>query len=99
MQLEVRPSGMAARFAAVAQGDVRAVGNSLVTCPDDDADCAAARQGVGTRLDNGDYPVVAVDVDADPTTTNSSSAVSACPGGPAVLSASLYWGADLSPGR
>ena len=98
VEIPVRPNGMAARFAAVEHGDVNAVGNSLVTCPEASAGCAEARQGLGSRLDNGDHAMVLVDVDADPTTADSSSAVLACPGGPAVLSASLYWGGDLDPG-
>lgn len=98
LDLAVRPTGMAARFAAVERGDVVAVGNTLVSCPEASPGCVEARQGLGTSLDNGSHVMEAVDTDADPTTANSSSAVSTCPGGDSVLSATLYWGADLSPG-
>jgi hypothetical protein len=98
LDVEIRPSGMAARFAAVEHGDIVAIGNSLVTCPDDSPGCLEARQGQGSRLDNGNHTMVAVDIDADPVTANSSSAVSTCAGGPAVLSASLYWSGGLEPG-
>jgi hypothetical protein len=98
LDVEVRPTGMAARFAAVEHGDIVAIGNSLVSCPDDSPGCLEARQGLGERLDNGNHAMVAVDIDDDPATANSSSAVSTCAGGPAVLSASLYWSGDLTPG-
>jgi RNA polymerase sigma factor (sigma-70 family) len=91
-------SGMAARFATVDHGDVVAVGNGLLTCPDEEASCADARNRVGTRLDDDDHAMVPIDVDADPTTANSSAAMLTLPGDAVVLSADLRWGADLEAG-
>lgn len=102
VELDVRPHGMAARFATVDRGDVAVIGGGLLTCPDTDRDCAAARSGQGSRLDNGDFAMAEVDVDGDPTTTNSSAAALALPVGAEVLSAQAYWSADLvgtSPGH
>ena len=95
--LPVNTSGMAARFAAIEHGDVIASGNGLLTCPDSSPGCIAARQDEGDRLDDGDHDMVPVDADSDPTTSNSSSAAVAC-SGPDVMDATLYWGADLTPG-
>lgn len=102
VSLDVRPQGMAARFATVDTGDVAVFGGTLLTCPDADRDCAAARSDQGRRLDNGDFAMVEVDVDDDPATSNSSAAAMSLPVGAEILSAQAYWSADLvgaAPGR
>jgi len=79
------------RFATNDFGDVLIIGNTLMTCPAADADCADAQAGIGT-VNNQSYSMVYVDVDADGTTFNSSSADLALPIGTEVLFAGLYWG-------
>jgi hypothetical protein len=89
----------ASRFAATARGDVAAVGNTLMTCPAS-ANCTSAqnRTGSGGVLNNNSYVMGYVDVDADATTFDSSSATVALPPGSTVLWAGLYWAADTSAG-
>ncbi len=78
-------------------GGILTVGNNLLTCPDSDADCAAARSGSNT-LNNNAFVMTNLDADADPTTFNSSSAQLTLPSDAVVLFAGLYWGARLARG-
>jgi uncharacterized repeat protein (TIGR01451 family) len=82
------------RFRVNAPGDIRVIGNTLMTAPDSDPGAADARAARGTRLDNNDFNMTYVDVDTDPTTFDSSRATLDLPDGAAVLWAGLYWGAD-----
>ena len=83
------------RFTTIDRGDIGIVGNTLLTCPSGNSNCAAAqnRTASGQQLDNNGYTMVAVDIDGDPSTPNSSSATYTLPAGGSVLWAGLYWGA------
>jgi uncharacterized repeat protein (TIGR01451 family) len=82
----------AQRFATNEPGDIDIVGNTIMSCPIADVNCANARARSGVILDDGSFNMVYVDVDADPTTINSSSATLDLPNGATVLYAGLYWG-------
>jgi len=89
---------MAARFATVDRGAVATAGNTLLTCDADDPTCATALAGGPGAPDNGSFPMVEVDVDDDPATTNSSAAALDLGTGAEVLSATLYWSGELGAG-
>jgi uncharacterized repeat protein (TIGR01451 family) len=84
------------RFSTNDTGDIQIVGNTLVTCPTAASNCLSAQNGTatGAALNNNNYSMINVDVDADSTTFNSSSANFVLPAGATVLWAGLYWGAD-----
>ena len=87
------------RFAVTARGDLLMVGNTVMTCPDSNAACANARNGVGTdaNLNNNAYAMVWTNTDnvaTDP--ANSSTATLTLAPGSTVLFAGLYWGADTT---
>ena len=87
------------RYAQTMRGNIDAVGNQLLTCPDAAAGCANARArtgAVGTM--NNNYNMSYVDVDSDGSTVNSSTATLALPAGATVAWAGLYWSADTSIG-
>ncbi|MGE0553149.1 MAG: hypothetical protein AB7R55_06945, partial [Gemmatimonadales bacterium] len=87
------------RFTTDARGDIAVIGNKSLDCPDADANCAAARAGLGPSLDNNDFGApVYVDIDGDPSTFNSSEATLAIPAGGSVLWAGLYWSGDYIGG-
>ena len=77
-------------------GDIVIAGNTLMTCPAADGRCAGAQAG-GALNDNA-FNMTYVDVDADPTTFDSSRATLTLPAGSSVLFAGLYWGGDTSNG-
>ena len=91
----VRP--FTARFSTNDTGDVVLVGNTLMSCTSGNP-CTNARNGSGTSLNNNDFRMGYVDVDADGSTFNSSQATLTLPSGAAVLWAGLYWGADTTAG-
>jgi uncharacterized repeat protein (TIGR01451 family) len=66
------------------RGDIALIGNTSLSCP---GTCAAQN---GTGRNNGTQ-MTEVDVDADGTTTNSSTATLNLPAGSTVLFAGLYW--------
>lgn len=82
----------------VTRGDIDLIGNTNLTCSSSLAGCATAQNGNGR---NNDFnPMVAVDIDGDATTTNSSSATLNLPPGSTVLFAGLYWaGKNATTGR
>jgi hypothetical protein len=82
----------APRFATTVHGDIRAAGNTLMSCPDADVTCAAARSG--STANNNSFTMGYVDIDGDATTFDSSSATLAPPAGSTVVWAGLYWAAD-----
>ena len=90
------PAPFTLRFSANAPGDVSSVGNTVLTCPTSAAGCAAAQAG-GVAQNNG-FGMTFVDIDADPTTFNSSRAQLDLPSGATVLFAGLYWGAKNAAG-
>jgi hypothetical protein len=51
------------RFSANASGDIAIVGNTLETCQTPVADCAKARAGKGSLLNNNNFVMERVDVD------------------------------------
>jgi hypothetical protein len=78
-----------ARYATNDFGDIAVVGNTLMSCPDADAACAAGRAGTGAKLSDNDFTMAAL---------GSSEATLTLPSGSSVLWAGLYWGADTSAG-
>ncbi|MEA2133751.1 MAG: large repetitive protein [Solirubrobacteraceae bacterium] len=84
------------RYAQTLRGDIRAVGNTLLSCPTGTANCATARNRTGASLNNNDFNMANVDVDSDASTFNSSTATVALPAGATVTWAGLYWSADTA---
>ena len=85
-----------ARFSTNANGDIAIVGNTLETCQTSVADCANARAGSGTVLNNNNFSMVRVNVDS--ATIDSSSARLSLPAGARVLFAGLYYGSRTTAG-
>ncbi|WP_129338621.1 Ig-like domain-containing protein [Cellulomonas endophytica] len=83
-------------FSANTNGDVLLLGNTLMTCQDAAANCAAARAGTAAALNNNSYASQFVDVDADAGTFNSSSADLTVPSGGSVLFAALVWSGRIA---
>ena len=79
------------RFSTNASGDIAIVGNTLETCQAAAADCANARKGDGSALNNNSFVMERVDIDH--TMLDSSSAPLSLPPGARVLFAGLYYGA------
>jgi uncharacterized repeat protein (TIGR01451 family) len=79
------------------QGDIVIIGNTLMTCPASDKNCAGVQQGTKVGQNN-DFSMVYTDVDTDSTApNNSSSATLNLPvAGSNILFAGLYWGAQSS---
>ncbi|MEV1246550.1 sigma factor [Nonomuraea sp. NPDC049750] len=90
----VRREGMPARFATDGQVTVRAVGNSLLSCPLERDGCAEARRREGDRRDDELWPMAVVDGDGVPDTYASSGATLRLPPGGRVVWAGLYWSAS-----
>lgn len=93
----------AARFTANDTGDIDIFGNTVMTCPTATSGCTAARAGTpstvaNSAMNNNNYAMVYVDVDADATTFNSSQATVSIPTGATVLFAGLYWGGEITAG-
>jgi len=84
------PIALAPRHAAQGWVDLAQAGASVLGCP----------EGATACLDRSDpnVPTGWVDVDADPSTVNSSRAVLALPAGAAVTWAGLYWGGERLTG-
>jgi len=85
-----------ARFSTNANGDIAIVGNTLETCQTSVADCANARAGLGTVLNNNNFSMVRVNTDS--TALDSSSARLSLPAGARVLFAGLYYGSRTTAG-
>ena len=86
----------APRSSTNAGGDIAIVGNTLETCQATAADCANARKGDGSSLNNNGFVMERVDVDR--TMLDSSSARLSLPAGARVLFAGLYYGARTTAG-
>jgi uncharacterized repeat protein (TIGR01451 family) len=86
----------APRFSTNVSGDIAIVGNTLETCQNSEADCANARAGKGSVLNNNSFVMGRVDVDH--TGTDSSSARLSLPAGARVVFAGLYYGARTTAG-
>ncbi|MEU7893719.1 sigma-70 family RNA polymerase sigma factor [Nonomuraea sp. NPDC049152] len=92
----VKAEGAPARFATDGKVVVRAVGNTLLTCPAEHAGCGETRQGREQgRRDNDLWPMVALDADDVPSTRSSSSARLRMPDGGRVVWAGLYWSGSV----
>ncbi|MDX6741960.1 sigma-70 family RNA polymerase sigma factor [Actinocorallia sp. A-T 12471] len=85
----VRAAGLPARYAVDGRVRVLRAGNALLSCRENERGCAEARQRKGGRLDNDLWKMTSLDLDAEPSTTRSSSARLTLPG--RVLFAGLYW--------
>ncbi|GAA2208664.1 hypothetical protein GCM10009850_041220 [Nonomuraea monospora] len=95
----VRTAGAPARFATDGKVTVRAIGNTLLSCPAERAGCAETRRRQGAQRDNDLWPMTPVDEDERPDTTSSSGAELSLPKGSEVVWAGLYWSAaDDEPG-
>ena len=89
----VRASGAPARFATDGPVTVRAIGNTLLSCPREVTSCAEARRRAGAQRDNDLWPMMALDLDDRPETRSSSGAKLTLPKGGKVVWAGLYWSA------
>ena len=96
--IPIEATGMAARFALVDRGGISVAGNTLVSCPEANPQCSAARTGEGRLLDNGSFTMEMVNSDLGLGALNSSSASVDLPPGAEVLTAQLYWGGNLAGG-
>jgi uncharacterized repeat protein (TIGR01451 family)/fimbrial isopeptide formation D2 family protein len=87
----------AQRYTINASGDIRIVGNTIMTCP---APCPTVQDGTAANLNNNSYTMVNVDVDTVDGGlngfNNSSSADFTLPPGATILRAYLYWYAEGS---
>ena len=88
--------GFTARFSTNANGDIAIIGNTLETCQTSVADCANARAGLGTVLNNNNFSMVRVNTDS--TALDSSSGRLSLPAGARVLFAGLYYGSRTNAG-
>ncbi|MCW2954867.1 MAG: hypothetical protein JWQ48_4037 [Conexibacter sp.] len=88
------------RFSADDTGGIAIAGNTLMSCPATDVNCAAGQQSTatGALLNNNGYAMGFVDVDGDPATFDSSRATVSLPAGATVLFAGLYFGGRTSAG-
>ncbi|MEU8355711.1 sigma-70 family RNA polymerase sigma factor [Nonomuraea sp. NPDC048882] len=89
----VRGSGAPARFATDGKVTVRAIGNALLSCPQERAGCLEARRREGAQRDNDLWPMTALDQDDRSDTASSSGAELSVPKGGEVVWAGLYWSA------
>lgn len=85
----VSPFGLPARFVTEGRTRATAVGNVLLSCSEEEPECARARRRKGVRLDNDQWEMSRLDLDATPSTRSSSPAALALPG--RVRWAGLYW--------
>ncbi|MEV4113055.1 sigma-70 family RNA polymerase sigma factor [Nonomuraea sp. NPDC049695] len=92
----VRLVGAPARFATDGRVAVRAIGNSLLSCPEERAGCLEARRRQRGQRDNDLWPMTALDRDDDPGTHTSSGAELTLPKGSRVVWAGLYWSASTA---
>lgn len=89
------------RFDATRNGDIRLLGNTIMTCDESQpTNCLAARDGLGATAENNNNAqyMTFIDVDANSATFNSSESMLSLPVGSTVLWAGLYWGADMRAG-
>ncbi|MDF5757483.1 sigma-70 family RNA polymerase sigma factor [Spongiactinospora sp. TRM90649] len=87
----VSTSGVAARFATDGRVSAKAIGNTLLSCPEKTRGCADARRGKGERTDNDLWEMEPVDADDDKSTKSSSAARLTLPPGGEIVWAGLYW--------
>ncbi|TMS00036.1 sigma-70 family RNA polymerase sigma factor [Nonomuraea basaltis] len=90
----VRATGAPARFATEGRVTVRAIGNALLSCPEERVGCPQARRRQGDQRDNDLWPMAALDRDDVPDTAASSAARLSLPKSSRVVWAGLYWSAS-----
>ncbi|MGW0807266.1 sigma-70 family RNA polymerase sigma factor [Nonomuraea sp. NPDC002799] len=90
----VRTTGAPARFATDGKVAVRAIGNSLLSCPEERSGCLEARRRQDVQRDNDLWPMTAIDQDDTSGTRASSGADLSLPKGGQVVWAGLYWSAS-----
>ncbi|MGW4404951.1 sigma-70 family RNA polymerase sigma factor [Nonomuraea sp. NPDC004702] len=90
----VRTVGASARFATEGRVAVRAIGNTLLSCPEEHDGCPEARRRLGDQRDNDLWPMTPLDQDASPATSASSAARLTLPKDSRVVWAGLYWSAS-----
>jgi uncharacterized repeat protein (TIGR01451 family) len=78
-------------------GDITLIGNTIMTCTGNGL-CATGHDGTGNKINNDDFNMQYVDVDADGTTFSSSSATLSLPATATVAWAGLYWSGDSNNG-
>lgn len=83
------------RYTTNDTGDITFAANTLMTAgpPATPQQIADVQNGVGPKQNNNDFTMTYVDIDADPSTFNSSASALVMPAGSEVLFAGLYWGA------
>ncbi len=86
------------RFSTNDHGDVTLIGNTLMSCSGNGNACKQGRLGAGGSINDDDFAMAYVDIDADGTTFCSSNATLALPVGATVLWAGLYWQGDSNNG-
>lgn len=79
-------------FAEDVNGSIAIAANGLVQCDTLNTQCALALFRQGKKLNNNDWNMEYIDVDADPDSFSSSASVLDLPAGARVLFAGLYWG-------
>ncbi|MEV2269276.1 sigma-70 family RNA polymerase sigma factor [Nonomuraea africana] len=93
----VKAEGAPARFATDGKVVVKAIGNTLLTCPADRDGCAeAGARREGGRRDNDLWPMRPLDADKVLATKSSSGARLRLPDGGQVVWAGLYWSASAN---
>lgn len=86
------------RFSVNQPGDITLIGNTIMSCSAGGT-CTNGRNGTGGSINNNNFTMAYVDVDADGTTFSSSSATLALPVGATVTWAGLYWGGSTNNGQ
>ncbi len=81
------------RVSANQAGEIVLIGNTLMSCSGN-GQCPNGRNGTGGSLNDNDFTMQYVDVDADASTFSSSTANLALPTGAIVTWAGLYWGGE-----
>ena len=98
--VQPQPAGVSDLF--VDRADLVLLGNALLTCDPAANFCVEARDAPANappgQVDKSAQQMVYIDVDADPTTFNSSTATLAMPPGAEVLLARLTWGGSVQAG-
>ncbi|NYE35991.1 putative repeat protein (TIGR01451 family) [Nocardioides cavernae] len=84
-------------FSQQTNGSIQITGNTVMTCGATTA-CQQAQSGA-TAASNNNFTMTYLDVDADASTTRSSSADLTIPSGGRVLYAGLFWGAARAAGN
>ncbi len=83
-------------FSQQTNGSIQITGNTVMTCGESSS-CAQVQAATSTGSNNN-FVMSYLDVDTDPSTTRSSSADLAIPGGARVIYAGLFWGAARGAG-